>query len=153
MALLLAAALLAAPSLELTDAKGAVHRLADYRGKVVLLNFWATWCEPCRAELPDLERLRVALSGKPFVILAVQTAGSARTAQDTADELHLRFPLLLDRDRAVTEAWGVDSLPTTFLIDADGAVQSKQVGERNWSDAAARREIAKLLPQEAKRSR
>jgi peroxiredoxin len=146
MALLLAAALVAAPPLELADAKGAVHRLADYRGKVVLLNFWATWCEPCRDELPDLERLRVALAGRPFVVLAVQTGGSARTAQDTADALHLRFPLLLDRDKAVTEAFGVDTLPTTFLIDATGAVRSKHVGERKWSDVRARREIAALLP-------
>ena len=65
MALLLAALLAAAPPLELIDTAGAKHRLSDYRGKVVLLNFWATWCEPCREELPSIERLRTSLASKP----------------------------------------------------------------------------------------
>ena len=81
MVLLVAALLAAAPPLELADTNGAMHRLADYRGKVVLVNFWATWCEPCRDELPTIERLRAALAGRPFVILSVQMGGSARTAK------------------------------------------------------------------------
>src|SRR5204863_7787729 len=107
MALLAAVLLAATAPLELADANGASHRLSDYRGKVVLLNFWATWCEPCRVELPTIERLRAALAGKPFIILAVQMGGSARTARDVAQELGLRFPLLLDRDSTATAAWGV----------------------------------------------
>ena len=71
MALLAALLLAATPPLELADANGSMHRLSDYRGKVVLLNFWAIWCEPCRAELPSIERLRAALGKRAFVVLAV----------------------------------------------------------------------------------
>lgn len=144
---LLAAALLAAtPPLDLADASGVRHRLSDYRGKVVLLNFWATWCEPCRAELPGIERLRVALAGKPFVVLAVEMDGSARTASDTAEELGLHFPMLLDRDSSATAAWKVNLLPTTFLIGPDGAVALAHTGEVDWSSAGWRRKIQALLP-------
>jgi peroxiredoxin len=139
--------LLATPTLQLADAAGAVHNLDDYRGRVVLVNFWATWCEPCRAELPIMERLRRIMADKPFVILAVQMGGSARTAQDTAKELGLKFPLLLDRDSKVTARWGVDTLPTTFLIGPDGEVEFRHVGELDWRDA--HRRIEELLPGDA----
>ena len=69
MPLLAAALLLAAPSLQLADASGAMHRLADYRGKVVLVNFWATWCVPCREEMPSIDKLKSSLKGKPFEVL------------------------------------------------------------------------------------
>jgi thiol-disulfide isomerase/thioredoxin len=148
MALLVAALLAAsAPPLDLADAGGARHRLSDYRGKVVLLNFWATWCEPCRDELPSIERLRAALAGKPFVVLAVQMEGSARTASDTAEELGLHFPILLDRDSSATAAWNVNLLPTTFLIGPRGAVAISHVGEVDWSSAEWRRKIEALLPE------
>jgi len=146
MALLVAALLAASPPLELTDASGTTHRLSDYRGKVVLLNFWATWCEPCREELPSIERLRTALARRPFVVLAVQMGGSARTARDTAEVLGLRFPLLLDRDSRATGAWGVKTLPTSFLIGPDGAVAFSHVGELDWSSIEGRRRVEQLLP-------
>jgi len=146
MVLLVAALLAATPPLDLVDARGARHRLSDYRGKVVLLNFWATWCEPCKAELPSIERLRVALARKPFVVLAVQMDGSARTAKDTAAELGLHFPMLLDRDSSATSAWNVNLLPTTFLIGPDGTVALDHTGEVDWSSAEWRHKIEALLP-------
>jgi peroxiredoxin len=142
---LAAALLLATPALRLADAQGRNHRLSDYRGKVVLLNFWATWCEPCRDELPSIERLRATLAGKPFVVLAVQMGGSARTARDVAEELGLRFPLLLDRDSKVSEAWGVNLLPTSILIGRDGAIAFRHAGELDWSSPASRRKVEALL--------
>jgi peroxiredoxin len=146
MALLLATLLAAAPPLELADAGGTVHRLADYRGKVVLVNFWATWCEPCLAELPGIERLRASFAGRPLAVLAVQMEGSARMSRDTAEKLSLRFPMLVDRDSAASEAWGVKLVPTSFLIGPDGAVAFRHEGEMDWSDVAARRRIESLLP-------
>jgi thiol-disulfide isomerase/thioredoxin len=148
MALLLAALLAAAaPPLNLADAHGKKHSLSEYRGKVVLVNFWATWCEPCKAELPSIERLRAALAGKGFVVLAVEMDGSARTSGDTAEELKLHFPMLLDRDSNATTAWNVNLLPTTFLITPDGAVALSHVGEVDWSSPQWRRKIESLLPE------
>ncbi|HEY5676261.1 MAG TPA: TlpA disulfide reductase family protein [Myxococcales bacterium] len=147
MALLLAALLAAAaPPLQLADAHGNRHRLADYRGKVVLVNFWATWCEPCKAELPSIERLRTALAGKPFVVLAVEMDGSARTSGDTAEELKLHFPMLIDRDSTATSAWLVNLLPTTFLVTPGGSVAFSHVGEVDWSSPQWRGKIEALLP-------
>lgn len=134
--------LLALLTLELADASGARHKLSDYRGKVVVVNFWATWCEPCKAELPSLQKLGDAL---PIVVLGVQTGGSARTAQDTAEALALRFPLLLDRDRKVTESWGVTLLPTTFVFDRRGKLSFKQAGEIDWNSARSRRRIEAVI--------
>ena len=146
MPLLVAALFAATPPLDLADANSVRHRLVDYRGKVILLNFWATWCEPCRVELPTIERLRAALAGRPFVVLAVQMGGSARTARDTADSLGLRFPLLLDRYSSATDAWGVIMLPTSFVIGPDGSVAFSHAGELDWSGAGERRRIEALLP-------
>jgi peroxiredoxin len=143
----LAVLLAATPALSLADAGGGKHRLADYRGKVVLVNFWATWCEPCMAELPSIERLRTALAGRPFVVLAVQMDGSRRTASDTAEKLGLHFPLLLDRDSSVSEAWGVKLLPTSFLIDRRGAVAFQYTGELDWASPESRKRVEALLPQ------
>ena len=146
MVLLVAALLAATPPLELADANGAKHRLSDYRGRVVLLNFWATWCEPCRAELPSIERLRAALAGRSFVVLAVQMGGSARTAHDVAEDLGLGFPLLVDRDSKATSAWGVNTLPTSFLIGTDGKMTFRHTGELDWSSSEMRRKVEMLLP-------
>ena len=145
MAALVAALLAATPALELADTAGTVHRLADYRGKVVLVNFWATWCEPCLSELPSLERLRASLGSEGLVVLAVQMGGSARTARDTAEKLGLRFPLLLDRDAAASKAWGVRTLPMSFLFGRDGALAFSQGGELDWSAGGARRRVEALL--------
>jgi peroxiredoxin len=145
MALLIATLLVASPPLELTDTNGTKHRLSDYRGKVVLLNFWATWCEPCRDELPSIERLRGALTGRPFAVLAVQMGGSARTARDAAEDLGLHFPLLLDRDSRATAAWSVKTLPTSFLIRPDGTVAFSHVGQLDWSSDDGRRRVEQLL--------
>jgi thiol-disulfide isomerase/thioredoxin len=119
----------AALSLQLMDLHGKSQRLADYRGKVVLLNFWASWCDPCIEELPVMEKLREDFARKPFVILAVQSGGSARTAGDVVSTLKLGFPILLDRDTKVTQAFDIKTLPTTYLIGPSGEVIERHVGE------------------------
>ena len=152
MGLLVAALLAAAPPLDLRDTTGARHRLSDYRGKVVLVNFWATWCEPCREELPSIERLRASLAARPFAVLAIQMGGSPRTARDIAKELGLHFPVLLDGDSSVASSWKVNVLPTSFVVGPDGAIALSHVGELDWSSAEWRRKVQALLPRGGKRS-
>ena len=130
---------------EIIDAQGYQKLLEQNRGKPVLVNFWATYCEPCRDELPTIERLRASLAGRPFVVLGVQMGGSARTAQDTAKELGLHFPLLVDRDSRATKAWDVRELPTSFLIGPGGEIAFTHAGEMDWTSAGARRRVETLL--------
>ena len=142
----------AAPALELTDTNGAVHRLADYRGKAVLVNFWATWCGPCREEMPSIEALRLSLQGKPFVVLAVNVGESGRVARGFADKLMLDFPLLLDRDARAAKAWGARVLPASFVVDPQGKIRYSYYGNLDWSASEVRAKIEALLPREPLRS-
>jgi thiol-disulfide isomerase/thioredoxin len=136
----------AQPSIELTDLLGNTHRLADYRGKVVLVNFWATWCAPCREEMPSLERLRQALAGRPFVVLAVNVGEGGRVAGDFMNAMPHGFTVLLDRDGGTTRAWGARILPATYVLGPDGEVSFRHFGALDWSGAEAQRRITALLP-------
>src|SRR5262245_50899685 len=133
------------PPLELADIDGKAHRLADYRGKVVLVNFWATWCTPCRDEMPSIERLRAALGGRPFTVLAVNVGESERAAREFLKTLPLNFTVLLDRDVKTSRAWGARILPATFLIGPDGVARYSYFGELDWSHADVRATIEKLM--------
>ena len=135
-----------AQPLELADLEGRTHRLADYRGKVVLVNFWATWCAPCREEMPSLERLRQALAGRPFVVLAVNVGEGARVAGDYMRAMPQGFTVLLDRDGRTTKTWGARILPATYVLGTDGEVSFRHFGALDWSSAEARQRIIALLP-------
>jgi peroxiredoxin len=136
----------AAQAIELQDLQGKQHRLADYRGKVVLVNFWATWCEPCREEMPSIDRLRTMLKDRPFVVLAVNVGESARIAGDFAQKVPLGFPLLLDRDAKVAKAWGARILPATYVVGADGRLAYSYLGALDWASPEVRSLIEGLLP-------
>ena len=140
------------PPLQLADPDGVAHRLADYRGKVVLVNFWATWCAPCRAEMPSIERLRQALEGRPFVVLAVNVGENPAAARSFAEKLRVRFPILLDRDLSVAKAWGAKLLPATFLVGPDGAIKYTYLGDLDWAGPEARGAIEALMPREGLRA-
>jgi peroxiredoxin len=135
----------ATPALELTDPDGKVHRLADYRGKTVLVNFWATWCAPCRAEMPSMERLRREMEGRPFAILAVNVGEGPRIAREFADKLSLEFTILLDRESRVARTWGARALPASYLIGPDGAIRYRYLGDLDWSSDEVRRTINGLM--------
>lgn len=127
----------ATPPLALADLEGRVHRLDSYRGSVVLVNFWATWCEPCRDEMPSLQKLKAQLGGKPLVILAVNFGESAQQVKAFLNAYPLDFPVLLDRDQTAAKAWKVRALPASFLVAPDGRVRSYTFGGRDWADAAS----------------
>ena len=135
----------AAPGLELADVDGKLHRLADYRGKAVLVNFWATWCEPCREEMPSMERLRIAMQGRPFVVLAVNVGEGARPARAFGDKAGLGFALLLDRDTKTARAWRARILPASFVIGPDGGIRYSYYGAIDWARDDVRAAIEDLL--------
>ena len=135
----------ATPALALKDLEGREHRLQDYRGKVVLVNFWATWCEPCREEMPSMKRLRAALAGRPFEVLAVNLAESEPRIRRFLEQVPLDFPVLLDRDSAAAKRWRARILPASYVIGPDGAIRYWAVGELDWGEEKVRRAIAALL--------
>ena len=136
----------ATPPLALQDVAGKVYRLEDYRGKVVLINFWATWCEPCRDEMPSINKLRAALAGRPFAVLAVNLGEPESRVKRFMEQVPLDFPVLLDRDTATAKAWKARILPASFLVGPDGRIRYSVLGEIDWTDERVRSAILKLLP-------
>ena len=137
--------LFAAALLALSDANGARHDLADYRGKVVLVNFWATWCEPCREEMPSIERLRRSLEDRPFAVLAVNLAEPEPRVREFLAKLPLGFPVLLDRDGAASRAWRARLLPVTFIVGPDARLRYSYLGALDWSAPEVRDAMLALL--------
>jgi thiol-disulfide isomerase/thioredoxin len=134
------------PALKLKDLEGREHALESNHGKVVLVNFWATWCEPCKNEMPSIERLRQSLAKRPFAVLAVNLAEPDARVRAFLAKVPLGFPVLMDRDAAAAKAWKARMLPATFIVDADGRVRYSHIGDLDWSREPVRRQIAALLP-------
>ena len=134
-----------APDFDLPFLDGGRVHLAENRGSVVVLAFWATWCEPCRAEMPSMDKLRGALAGKPFEVLAVNVAEPLSRIEKFVDALPLGFPLLRDRDGAVAKAWQARILPASFLVGRDGKIRYFAYGELDWSSDAVRNKVMELI--------
>ncbi|MGD8631340.1 MAG: TlpA disulfide reductase family protein [Gammaproteobacteria bacterium] len=124
-----------APDFELMDTDGRLHRLSDYRGKTVILNFWTTWCPPCREEIPSMNRAWQQLRDEDVVMLAVNMGEDEDTIFIFTADYPAEFPLLLDRDGAVIAQWPVKGLPTTYIIAPDGSIAYRAIGGRNWDDS------------------
>jgi thiol-disulfide isomerase/thioredoxin len=135
-----------APSLELRDLDNRVHRLADYRGKVVLINFWATWCGPCRDEMPSIQELKRKLAGRPFIVLAVNLDEPETRIRQFLKEVKIDFTILLDPERRVARTWEARILPASFVIGADGRIRYSLIGEIDWGHDLVVGRIAELLP-------
>lgn len=133
-----------APDFTLPDLAGKARRLTGLRGQVVLMNFWATWCTPCRAEMPAMERLYQELKDDGFTIVAVNFAETAEQVVPFVKELRLQFPVLLDQEGQVSRLYRVFSLPTTYLLDRHGMLVGRVVGPREWDGADAKRLIRVL---------
>ncbi|MFJ7933414.1 thiol-disulfide oxidoreductase ResA [Sporosarcina sp. NPDC096371] len=112
-----------APDFELVDLDGNKQRLSDYKGQGVFLNFWGTWCGPCKKEMPHMESQSVAFKGKGVNILAVNIAESSLKVEAFRDQYGLTFPIAIDKDKSVKEAYNIVPLPTTFLINKEGKIE------------------------------
>ena len=124
----------ATPALQLADIAGRKHNLADYRGKVVLVNFWATWCEPCREEMPSMQRLKKRFGDKPFVVMAVNVGEGETRIQEYLDRSAFDFIVLRDHSSVAMKAWKAKGLPASFIVGPDGRVRYSHLGELNWDD-------------------
>lgn len=135
-----------APNFQLRDLNGRQVVLSELRGKVVLLNFWATWCGPCRVEMPAMEKLYRAFSRNDFEILAVSTdAQGVSVTRPFQQENHLTFPILHDADYRVGLTYGARSLPMTFIVDRQGIVRHQVFGARDWNATEAHQLVQLLM--------
>ena len=123
-----------APDFQLEDTKGNKVTLSDLRGKVVLVNFWATWCPPCIEEMPSMERLNEVIAGDDFVMLAVNAEENGRSVVPAFLEKNpYTFPILYDDKGVVQKRYGVFKFPESFIIKKDGTVAEKIIGPLDWS--------------------
>ncbi len=138
-----------APALRLKDLDEVEHELAGLRGRLVLVNFWATWCPPCRREMPSMERLYQALKDQGLSVLAVDVGEDAETVFAFTGQLDPAptFPMLVDPEGKTAEAWGVLSLPTSFVVDPQGRIVLRAVGGTEFDDPALIEELRRRLPE------
>lgn len=135
-----------APNFRLPTLNGETMSLASLSGKIVFINFWATWCTPCKAEMPSMEALYQDYKDQGLEILAVSNdIEGARVIRPFVEEMGLSYPILLDPDFRVDDKYLVRSVPTTVLVDRDGIITHRIVGSRNWHASESRDLIEQLL--------
>ncbi|MGB5473509.1 MAG: TlpA disulfide reductase family protein [Gammaproteobacteria bacterium] len=133
-----------APDFTLQDTEGRSHRLSDYRGKTVIINFWTTWCPPCREEIPSMNRAWQSLKDDGVVMLAINMGEDEDTIFVFTADYPADFPLLLDRGGEVIAQWPVKGLPTTYVIAPDGTIAFRAIGGREWDEAGFMEQIRSL---------
>ncbi len=134
-----------APDFTLRSVGGTNLRLAEQRGQVVMINFWATWCTPCLQEMPHLSRLYERYRSSGFVLLGVNIDDDPRAAAALATKLGLRFPVLLDTDKKVSRIYDMSAMPATLLIDRDGRVRHIHRGYRDGVEKTYEEQVRSLL--------
>ena len=133
------------PDINLATPDGKKLSLKDFRGKVVLLNFWATWCVPCREEMPAMEKLYQEFKEKNFVILAVAVKDRKQDAVDFVKELKITYPIVLDTDAKIGQEYGAWGLPATYIIGPKGEGLARGWGPAEWYGNGARKLIRDLV--------
>ena len=134
------------PPLKLFDLDGRAQDLVQWRGRVVLINFWATWCPPCVREMPSMQRLKEKLADKPFSILAINMAEPDESVRAFLSKMKLDFTVPMDRDGVALKSWKVFVFPTSFVLDAEGRIRLGVFGEVEWDSSEVMAKIVKLLP-------
>jgi peroxiredoxin len=134
-----------APDFTVPTLTGGSLRLADFRKRVVLLNFWATWCPPCREEMPSMERLYQRYRDRGFTVLALSIDRNVAAIPGFVEGFRLTFPIGLDPEAAVAKVYRVRALPTTVLIDRVGQIVAGAAGARNWDSPVAHAVVETLL--------
>jgi peroxiredoxin len=134
-----------APDFTLRTMSGSNLRLAEQRGRVVMVNFWATWCGPCRQEMPQLDRLYEKYRASGFVLLGVNVDDDPKKAAEVAAKLGVRFPVLLDTDKAVSRRYDLATMPSTVIIDRDGTVRYVHKGYLSGYEDTYEKQIRELL--------
>ncbi|MBT3305794.1 MAG: TlpA family protein disulfide reductase [Alphaproteobacteria bacterium] len=133
-----------APDFALENLDGEIIKMSDYRGKVVIVNFWATWCPPCRFEIPSMQRAWNIIRKEDIVMLAVHVGGNPDRVMQFAADFDVDFPVLMDRKSKVIKQWPVRGLPTTVIVDPKGTMVLQAIGSREWDDKALLDQIRKL---------
>lgn len=138
-----------APDFALPDIDGQMHRLSDYLGKVVVVNFWATWCPPCREEMPAMQRAWEQLRDEGIVILAVNIGENEDQIFTFTGNYAVDFPLLMDRDSSAIRQWPIKGLPTSYVVDPTGRVVYRAIGGRAWDEPEILEQLRALKPSES----
>jgi len=135
-----------APDFSIKDLQGKEVKLSELKGKVVLVNFWATWCPPCKEEIPSMVKLNKAMEGKPFQMLAISIdEGGKADVESYFKSSGNTLPAYLDSDGAISKVYGVTGVPETFVVDKSGKVQKKIVGGLDWNSAEVLSYLNELL--------
>jgi peroxiredoxin len=136
-----------APAFTLMSIDGGQQRISDFKGKIILLNFWATWCPNCREEMPSLEKLWEKYRSKGLVVIAISVDRNRGEIRSFAQEQGLTFPILLDPDGAVRKEYEITALPMTYIIGKDGKISGRMYGSREWAGQEADSLMEHLLQQ------
>jgi len=123
-----------APDFNLVDMDGKHHRLSDYRGKVLVVNFWATWCPPCREEMPSMNRAWKKIKNENIIFIGINVGETEDTIFEFFADYPVDFLVLLDITGDVIEQWPVKGLPTTFVINPEGKFVYRAIGAREWDN-------------------
>ncbi|MEM9622319.1 MAG: TlpA disulfide reductase family protein [Pseudomonadota bacterium] len=135
----------AAPDFTLKTLTGPNLRLEEYRGQVVLINFWASWCGPCRQEMPVLDRLHQRYEDTGFAVLGVNVEGEVKPAKEIVDKTNVTFPVLIDEGQAVSELYDLEAMPSTVVVDRDGLVRYVHLGYKPGDEAKYVEVVKKLI--------